>query len=97
MTARACEPIVREIAVVFGDDIQDRQLERSTYSLSVQGLKQWCRKAHAAYQRQWWQRVRIADAWRLPYTISQRCLKSCRTMHARLCPDIAYNCNNQRS
>ena len=50
MTARACEPIVREIAVVFGDDIRDRQLERSTYSLSVQGLKQWCRKAHAAYQ-----------------------------------------------
>ena len=26
-------------------------------------------------------------------TISQRCLKSWRTMHGRLCSDLAYNCN----
>ena len=38
MTARAYAPVVRKIAVGFGDDIRDRQLERSTYSVSVQGL-----------------------------------------------------------
>ena len=40
MTAGPCASIVREIAVVFGDDIWDGQLERCTYSaaVSVQGL-----------------------------------------------------------
>ena len=55
MTAGACAPIVREKAVwdrqLFGDEIWDRQLERSTFSVSVQGLTV-CRKAHAAYRMQ---------------------------------------------
>ena len=36
----------------FGDDNWDRQLERSTYSVSVQGLTVMYRKAHAAYRTQ---------------------------------------------
>ena len=45
-----------------------------------------------------WQRFcSIADAWWLPSTIFQRRLKSWRTMHARLCSDLAYDCNNQSS
>ena len=38
MTAGVCAPIVREMAVVFSGDIRDRQLERSTYVVSVQWL-----------------------------------------------------------
>ena len=40
--------LYKRLQLCFGNDIQDRELERSTYSVSVQGLK-LRRKAHPAY------------------------------------------------